>query len=71
VFVERERLVAAALDGALHPDVSATARSKAALDLIREAEPQERAELTMPLDAESIDKLGLAELRALASQVQS
>ena len=71
VFVERERLVAAALDGALDPELSAAQRSKTALELIREAEPQERATLDVPLDAASIDKLGLAELRALASQVQS
>ena len=71
MFVERERLVAAALSAALDPSVPTTQRSKAALELIREAEPQERAslEVDVPVDAEGVNALGIAELRALAEQV--
>jgi hypothetical protein len=71
VFVERERVVAAALAPIHDPSASSALQSKTALALLDAVEPVERAslEVSMPLDEEGVNQLGLAELRALTQRM--
>jgi hypothetical protein len=72
VLVEADRVAAAALDGALDPSVPSAQRSRAALALIDAVDPPMRSELevSVPIDAEGVQAMGLDELRALAAQVR-
>jgi len=72
-FAEAERIAAAALAPLSDPEASSATRSKTALAILDAVDPPLKAELELstPLDAEGISSLGLAQLRALASQVQS
>jgi len=73
VAAEAERVAAAALAPIHDRDLSSAARSKAALALLDAVDPplQAAVEMTMPLDADGIAKLGLHQLRQLASQAES
>jgi hypothetical protein len=73
VFVERERVVAAALAGATDPTVPLAQRSRHALALLDATDPLATASVELPLPdtPEGVAGLGLRELEALAEQVHS
>lgn len=68
VYVERERIAAAAIAGATDPDVSAAQRARHALALIEAAEPRESVsvEVELPSTSEGVDALSLSDLLRLA-----
>jgi hypothetical protein len=67
VFVERERIAAAAIAPALDPNVPTLARGRHALSLLEAVDPTLKlsAQVDMPTSAEEVEALGLTELRAL------
>ena len=72
VFVERERVVSAAMAPLRDPDAGSAAKQRAALALLDAVEPQPKAAeltLTAELDPEGIASMGLSELRLLAERV--
>jgi len=70
VFAERERVVGAALAGAVDPTIPLGDRAKHALRLLDAVDPAVKVgvKVDSPIDPDGIDSLGLAELEALALQ---
>jgi hypothetical protein len=73
VFAESERLVAAALDGALSPEVTVQSRAAHALKLLESVEPTVQATLQMELPStpEGVDSLSLSQLLHIVEQHDS
>jgi hypothetical protein len=70
VFVEAERVAAAALDGAIDPAVPLAARAKHALKLIETVEPtaQVSVSTSLPSTPEGVAELSLSQLLELAQE---
>lgn len=70
VFADAERVAAAALDGAVAPEVPVQSRAAHALKLIELVEPTVRAEVSMALPStpEGVAELSLSQLLSIAEE---